>query len=140
MKSKSVEENVLIEELLRLLTPEEIEKLSYFYHSLNRTPLTQLMMEELEKEYSQLEISVPPPLFEQKKWEKEDPIPPVLPEKKFKSGVEFIIEERRRSKRTIKELEKIRIFDSYNKILSLGQNFVGNKTLARGLILNKKSG
>lgn len=132
-------ENPLIIDVLKLLTPREIVSLSYIYQSLNRVSLSSILDLRLELEMEEKgfkSIAVPPPLFELKKWKREDPLPSVIDKEKTRGGSSFILAEREKLKKSNKLLGQMKVLALYNEVANSGKE---TKILTQGILINKKS-
>lgn len=136
-------DNPLIVDILTLMTPSEIQKLSYIYHSLNRVSLTHLMHERLSEEMEEMgyrPLVKPPPLFEGKKWEREDPIPSVISLEEVQGGPGFILSEREKLKRSNQKLHQMNVISIYREITKLESLQKDSKVKSLGLLVNKLAG
>ncbi len=137
MERKNSRDNPLIVDVLLLMTPTEIENLSYIYHSLNRVSLTALMRERLAVELSELglrPVQKPPLLSLHKKWEREDPLPSVITKEEVRGGPGFILKEREKLKASNQKLGQMEILSLYREVAgSKGQA----KIKSLGLLINK---
>jgi len=134
-------ENPLIIDLLTLMTSREIENLSYIYHSLNRISLTELMKERLHMEMQEMGFRpeiLPPPLFEQKKWEREDPFPAVITAKETRGGPDFILAEREKLKKSNQKLGQLEVLSLYREVAKQKSSEKAQIT-SLGLLINKIS-
>ena len=135
-------DNPLIVDVLNLMTPSEIENLSYIYHSLNRVSLTDLMRERRASELEEIgyrPISKPPPLSLHKKWEREDPIPSVIPKEGVKGGPGFILKEREKLKESNQRLGQMKVLSLYQEVANLRTSKSQAQIKSRGLLVNKLS-
>ncbi|RLA65088.1 MAG: hypothetical protein DRQ88_02470 [Epsilonproteobacteria bacterium] len=136
------QDNPLIVDVLGLMTPSEIEQLSYIYHSLNRISLTHLMQERLAQEMVEMghrDEVIPPPLFEQKKWERENPIPAIITKEETKGGPGFILAERERLKKSNQKLGQMKVLSIYQEIAALASIQENSEIKNLGVLINKLS-
>ncbi|MFI5390123.1 MAG: hypothetical protein ACHQYQ_02085 [Bacteriovoracales bacterium] len=123
----------ILTDLLRILTPEEIDELSKIYLSFFRRGLTLLLNEKLDEEKMELgfrPILSPPPISRIKRVTKKPrSLPPFL-EPKVTGGVIFILDEKEKFSEINKKQNKLR--SNYSKNLKLSQR------PSRGVLVNKK--
>jgi len=123
----------ILTDLLRILTPEEIDELSKIYLSFFRRELTSLLNEKLNEEKMELgfrPMLSPPPISKIKRiTRKQRTLPPLL-EPKVTGGVVFILDEKEKFSEINKRQKKLR--SNYSKNLKLSQR------PSRGVLVNKK--
>jgi hypothetical protein len=139
---KNSRDNPIIVDILTLMTPSVIENLSYIYHSLNRVSLTEVMQERLAEELEEIgykPLVKPPPLSLHKTWEREDPLPAVIPSKEARGGPGFILKEQEKLKNSNKKLGQLEVLSLYREVAGLktSKNQASIKSL--GLLVNKLS-